>query len=158
LKHTEEIAMPPRWILTEHAIARGAFALRCSHDEAEDRLYEIMARATHRETDRAAQRELYRSPKSDGAMRWVIDVHATPPRVLWVGQSAPITEHWDPEQNSGGERGEGTISVTLDAGALRILADLRSEYGRRDGTRLLPVGDVIGRALRLLHEEERGRR
>lgn len=146
-----------RWVLTEHAIARGAYTLGLSLEEAEERLLELMPRATHRETD-AAQRELWRSPKSDGALRWVLDAHAEPPRVIWVGQARPPDDHWDPGPDSGGERGESTISVTLDAGALRILTDLRSDGGRRDGTRLRAAGDVIGRALREMHERERGRR
>ena len=97
--------MPPRWTLTEFAIRRGAHALRCSVDAAEDRLYELMPTATYRETDRQG-RELWRSPKSAHGLRWVLD-DARPgpggqsPRVVWVGQGAPPAEHWDPAPQPG---------------------------------------------------------
>lgn len=144
--------MPPRWQLTEHALRRGAYALRCTVDEAEDRLCTLMPRATYRATDRA-QRELWRSPKGDGAVRWVVDVHADPPRVVWVGQAAPPAEHWDPAPEDAGVRGDVRMEIVLDAGAAALLRELRGE-----GHTAKPPGDVIGRALRLLHESERGRR
>lgn len=151
--------MPPRWQLTEFALRRGAHALRCSVDAAEDRLYELMPSATHRETDRQG-RELWRSPRSQGGgLRWVLDTGWTvsgaaaagavpPPHVIWVGHGAPPEEHWDPAPAAPAterER-EEPITLHLDPGARRILHEL-SAGGHTPST-------VVARLLR----EEEGRR
>lgn len=137
----------PRWHLTEFALRRGAHVLRCSVDAAEDLLCELMPTATYRETDRAG-RELWRSPKSAHGLRWVLDVDADPPRVVWVGQAAPPEQHWDPAPDQAAERGEAEVRLMLDAGARRILHAL-STGGHTPST-------VVGRALRLLWEQQRG--
>lgn len=142
------------WVLSPAAIAAGARVLRCSRDDAEDRLRKLQPTATRRETDRRG-RELWRSPSRAYGLRWVVDTHARPPVVLWVGQGAPPAAHWDPAPSAELRRGEVTITVTLDVTAVQQLEELRAALRNRDASSRPAPGDVIGRAIRLLYETER---
>lgn len=156
--------MTPRWHLTEHAIERGAHALRMRDlSAAEDALYRLMPTATYRETD-SAGRELWRSPASAHGLRWVLDVpdaawspalrrsDPAAPRVVWVGQGRPPERHWDPAPSEAAASREELATMQLDQEARRMLAELVH------ATPGAQPGHVVGRAIRLLYERERGRR
>ena len=85
------------WALTPDAICAYAAARRWddsthSYERAERELIEIMPHATFRAND-ALGRELYRSPRRHGSLRWII----ARGRVVWVGMSAPPRHVWAPE-------------------------------------------------------------
>lgn len=98
---------PPPWHITHSACERYAHMLRwrpTSIDariaDATNQLEDKMAAATFKERDRYG-RELWRSPKRHGGMRWVIDPrrdHTAPvdqlPKVIWVGNGAPPFQVW----------------------------------------------------------------
>lgn len=92
----------PRWFLTDSACNNYVAIRRWedteeSMERAEQELERIMPDATQRTTDREG-RMLYRSPRSHGSLRWIVDPKPRPPdsrpRVIWVGRGAPPKHLW----------------------------------------------------------------
>jgi hypothetical protein len=90
------------WYLTDSAV-NGYVAARRWPDtddslkRAEAALDRLMQDATFRDRD-SEGRELYRSRRQDGGLRWVVDPRVRPPdmraRVIWVGNGAPPARVW----------------------------------------------------------------
>jgi hypothetical protein len=97
------MTMPP-WHMTHTACARYAYSQKWVREDIERatrELEELSVRVHYVEADRHG-RELWRSPRADGYLRWVIDprkahVHDLP-QVVWVGQSRPPGRIWAPKR------------------------------------------------------------
>jgi hypothetical protein len=90
------------WHITRTACARYAQLREWDGENAEQATREISAlllRAHFIESDRHG-RELWRSSRRDGRLRWVLDprkVHEQYlPQVIWVGHSKPPARLWAP--------------------------------------------------------------
>jgi hypothetical protein len=90
------------WHITRAACARYAHLREWDGENIEQATRELgslLVRARFVERDRHG-RELWRSPRADGRLRWVIDprkVHQQDlPQVIWVGQSRPPARLWAP--------------------------------------------------------------
>lgn len=97
-------ALASPWHITRTACARYArlqgWSDAVEHiEQATREIEELLPRAHFAARDRHG-RELWRSSRADGGLRWVIDrrqVHEHDlPQVLWVGQSRPPTRLWAP--------------------------------------------------------------
>lgn len=75
-------------------------------EQAARELRDLFQRAHFVKRDRLG-REMWRSPRAEGWLRWVIDprkVHARDlPRVIWIGQSRPPARLWAHEESSAHE-------------------------------------------------------
>jgi hypothetical protein len=95
--------MPSPWRITHAACscyARLRFWRAENVEQATRELRTLLQRVHFVERDRHG-RELWRSPRGDGGLRWVVDPRRTyagnEPLVIWVGQSRPPARLWAPK-------------------------------------------------------------
>ena len=111
LKHSvrNEISTPSAWRMTRSACADYARIKRWDgyiQRRAAAALARLAQRAHWVDTDRHG-RELWRSPRADRHLRWVVDprqLYSYPSaaaRVLWVGYSKPPERLWAPMTGDG---------------------------------------------------------